>query len=105
MWFGFGIKHIARTLCETEQGAACAGICACLSLSYDSLFASKVLKALADASLVLDTLTPALSQWEALMNVCAGVVTDSTFSNTVEGFSACLATDLEDEHFLCMSQR
>lgn len=80
-------KHIATTLRETDQGAACAGICACLSVSYDSFFASKVLKALADASLAPNTLTPALYQWGALMNVCSGVVTDSTFSNTVEDFS------------------
>jgi hypothetical protein len=28
LWFGFGVKHVIRTLAETEQGIACAGICA-----------------------------------------------------------------------------
>jgi hypothetical protein len=62
LWFGFGINHVVRTLCETEQGATCTGICACLSVSYDSFFASKVLKSLADSSLAPNTLTSALSQ-------------------------------------------
>lgn len=56
LWFGFGIKHVVRTLCETEQGATCAAICACLSVSYDPLFASQVLKALADEAMVPGTL-------------------------------------------------
>lgn len=88
LWFGFGIKHVVRSLCETEQGAACAAMCACLSVSYDTFYASKVLKELADACLTPTTLTPALSQWAALINVCAGAVTDSKFPVLVEGFSS-----------------
>lgn len=62
LWFGFGIKHVVRTLCETEQGATCAAICACLSVSYDLSLASQVLKALTDEYMTPGTLTPALSQ-------------------------------------------
>lgn len=40
LWFGFGIKHVLKTLCETEQGAACAAMCACLSVSYDTAYSS-----------------------------------------------------------------
>jgi hypothetical protein len=87
LWFGFGIKHIVRTLCETEQGATCAAICACLSVSYDSFIASQVLKAITDESTAPGSLTPALSQWGALVNVCAGAVEDSQFPMLVEGFS------------------
>jgi hypothetical protein len=28
VWFGFGVKHIVRTLTETEQGAMCVALCA-----------------------------------------------------------------------------
>ena len=87
LWFGFGVKHITRILCETEQGATCVAICACLSVSYDLSFASQVLKAITDKSKTPGALTPALSQWGALMNVCAGAVTDSQFPRLVEGFS------------------
>lgn len=91
LWFGFGIKHIVRTLCETEQGATCTAICACLSVSYDTLFAGQVLKDLADESKVPGSLTPSLPQWAALVDVCSGAVTDSKFPTLVEGFSRLIA--------------
>ncbi|KAL3417598.1 ankyrin repeat-containing protein [Phlyctema vagabunda] len=90
LWFGFGIKHVVRTLCETEQGATCAAICACLSVSYDTFCASNILKAIADSSKTPNSLTPSLSQWGALTRVCAGSVENSTFPNAVEGFSRLL---------------
>ena len=72
LWFGFGVKHIVRTLSETEQGATCAAICACLSLSYNNFFCSKVLKSLADQQRAPNSLMPSLSQWAALVNICSG---------------------------------
>jgi hypothetical protein len=90
LWFGFGVKHVVRTLCETEQGAACAGICACLSVSYDTFFSSNVPKAMADNCMAPKALTPALSQWGSLMRVCQGSVLNSNFPNTAEGFSRLL---------------
>lgn len=87
LWFGFGVKRVVRTLCETEQGATCAAICACLSVSYGSFLASQVLKALTDRSMVPGTLTPALSQWGSLLNVCACAVEASQFPKLVKGFS------------------
>jgi hypothetical protein len=56
LWFGFGVKHIVRLLSETEQGATCAAVCSCLSVSYDPLFGSKVIKALADRPRILSRL-------------------------------------------------
>ncbi|KAH8745734.1 hypothetical protein BGZ57DRAFT_918328 [Hyaloscypha finlandica] len=91
LWFGFGVKHIVRILSETEQGTACAAMCACLSVSYDSLFSSRVLKALTDQQAAPDALTPSLSQWNALLNVCAGAVSNSKFSKQVEGMTRLLA--------------
>lgn len=87
LWFGFGIKHVVRTLCETEQGATCAAICACLSVSYDLSLGSQVLKALTDEYMTPGTLTPALSQWGSLLRVCAGAIADSQFATLVEVFS------------------
>ncbi|OBT48782.1 hypothetical protein VE00_00700 [Pseudogymnoascus sp. WSF 3629] len=87
MWFGFGVKHIIRTLSETEQGATCAAICACLSVSYDKFFCSKVLKALADQQKAPNSLMPSLSQWAALANICSGAVSSSRFPQLVEVYS------------------
>lgn len=83
MWFGFGVKHIVRTLSETEQGATCAAICACLSVSYDKFFCSKVLKALADQQRAPNTLMPSLSQWASLVEICSGAVLGSQFPQLV----------------------
>lgn len=74
LWYGFCIKHIVRILCETEYGATCAAICACLSVSYDSFLASQGLKALADEYTPPGRLTPALSQWCAFIDVCSGAL-------------------------------
>jgi hypothetical protein len=90
LWFGFGVKHIVKILSETERGSACAAMCACLSVSYDSLFSSRVLKALANQQAAPNTLTPSLSQWNALLSVCAGAITDSAFPKLVEGMSRLL---------------
>ncbi|KFY02187.1 hypothetical protein O988_02339 [Pseudogymnoascus sp. VKM F-3808] len=87
MWFGFGVKHIVRTLSETEQGATCGAICACLSVSYDKFFCSKVLKALADQQRTPNSLMPSLSQWAALVNICSGAVLGSRFPQLVEVYS------------------
>ncbi|KAL5347862.1 hypothetical protein ACLOAV_007272 [Pseudogymnoascus australis] len=87
MWFGFGVKHIVRTLSETEQGATCAAICACLSVSYDKYFCGKVLKALADQQKAPNSLMPSISQWVALANICSGAVLGSRFPQLVEVYS------------------
>lgn len=87
MWFGFGVKHIVRTLSETEQGATCAAICACLSVSYDKFYCSKVLKAMADQQKAPNSLMPSISQWAALTNICSGAVSGSRFPQLVEAYS------------------
>ncbi|KFY82595.1 hypothetical protein V498_08536 [Pseudogymnoascus sp. VKM F-4517 (FW-2822)] len=87
LWLGFGVKHIVRTLSETEQGATCVAICACLSVSYDKFFCSKVLKALADQQRVPNSLMPSLSQWMALVQICSGTVLGPRFPQLVEVYS------------------
>ncbi|CZT13386.1 uncharacterized protein RCO7_09795 [Rhynchosporium graminicola] len=92
LWFGFGVKHVIRTLAETEQGIACAGICARLSVSYDSFNGSKVLKAMADIQKAPKTMTPPLSQWSSLLGTCAGGV---NFPHLVNGISRFLSPSQE----------
>lgn len=85
-WFGFGLKHVIRTLCETEQGVICTGVCACLCVSYDSDFRARVLQSMCGKVLKHDGLSPSLPQWAKLVNVCAGSLAHSTFPDRVEGF-------------------
>ena len=46
LWFGFGVKHVVRSLGETEQGVACEALCACLSVSYSTEVGAQILSAL-----------------------------------------------------------
>ncbi|KFX93252.1 hypothetical protein V490_04931 [Pseudogymnoascus sp. VKM F-3557] len=100
MWFGFGVKHIVRTLSDTEQGLTCVAMCACLSVSYDKFFCSKVLKAFADQQRAPKSLMPSLSQWAALVNICSGTVSGSQFPRLVEGHARLTQSYGEGRHCL-----
>ena len=93
LWFGFGVKHIVRSLCETKQGATCAALCACLRVSYNTETSARVLSVLCDQLLPSDGLSPALSQWAALSNVCSGALNSSKFPVMVDGFCRLAFTD------------
>lgn len=93
LWFGVGFKHLIRTLMETEQGATFVAVSSSLMVSYDCEFSAAVLKALCDKSAMPEKLTPALSQWGALVNLCAPAVTGSQFPILVEGFSRLLVSN------------
>ena len=86
LWFGFGVKHIVRSLCETKQGATCAALCACLRVSYSTEMSARVLSVLCDQLLPSDGLSPALPQWAALIDVCSGALSPSKFPAMVDGF-------------------
>ena len=86
LWFGFGVKHIVRSLCETKQGATCAALCACLRVSYSTEMSARVLSVLCDQMLPSDGLSPALPQWAALIDVCSGTLSPSKFPAMVDGF-------------------
>ena len=93
LWFGFGVKHIVRSLCETKQGATCAALCACLRVSYSTEMSARVLSVLCDQLLLSDGLSPAIAQWGALIDVCSGALSPSKFPNTVDGFCRLAFTD------------
>ena len=86
LWFGFGVKHVVRSLCEIEQGVVCAGICACLSVSYGPETRSRVLQSMCNDILGGGELAPSLPQWGALIDVCSGALANSKFPDLVEGF-------------------
>ena len=84
------MKHIVRSLVDTEQGACCVAMCACLSVSYNSFVGGQILKELCDSSRVPPQFSPSLSQWAALFDVCAGAVAISQFPQKVDGFNRIL---------------
>ena len=100
LWFGFGVKHIVRSLCETKQGATCAALCACLRVSYSTEISARVLSVLCDQLLPSDGLSPALPQWAALIDVCSGALSPSKFPVMVDGFYRLAFTDRQ-RHSQC----
>lgn len=95
LWFGVGFKHLIRTLMETEQGATLVAVSSSLMISYSCEFSAAVLKALCDKSMLPEKLTPALSQWGALVKLCAPAVIASQFPILVEGFSRLLVSNAD----------
>lgn len=86
IWFGFGVKHIVTDLAETEEGLTLVALCAALTSTYDSLFAARVLRELCILCKAPQSFTPALRQWKALVELCAGILTSSHFELVLGGF-------------------
>lgn len=97
LWFGIGFKHLIKTLMETEQGATLIAVSSGLMISYSCEFSAAVLKALCDKSMLPEKLTPALSQWGALISLCTPAVIASKFPILVEGFSRLLMSNADKE--------
>lgn len=97
LWFGFGIKHVARLLAESEQGIACIALCGSLSVSYDKFYCAQVLRSMTQIQSAPGNLSPSISQWSSLVDVCSGTLVSSEFPNIVEGFCR-LWYDYQNEH-------
>lgn len=86
IWFGFGVKHIVTDLAETEEGLTFVALCAALTSTYDSLYAARVLRELCILCKAPQSFTPALRQWKALIELCAGILAASHFELVLGGF-------------------
>ena len=86
IWFGFGLKHVVVDLSASEEGLTLVGICAALSVTYDNLYSAQVLRDLCHLCKAPESLTPALGQWRALLNICSGILSSGSFSLRLNGF-------------------
>lgn len=80
LWFGFGIKSLARTLGTTDQGCSLLALCAALTECFLEDYASEVLHHLAVYHKSSTDVSPALSQWLSIVQACAGVLTTTKFT-------------------------
>ncbi|KAB8269947.1 hypothetical protein BDV30DRAFT_229418 [Aspergillus minisclerotigenes] len=87
LWFGFGIKHVVRSLVESEQGMTCVALCGGLSVAYDRFYCAQVLRSMAHIQGAPKDLSPSIAQWSNLVDTCSGTLRSSDFPNIVEGFS------------------
>ncbi|KAL3475874.1 hypothetical protein BJX99DRAFT_270852 [Aspergillus californicus] len=97
LWFGFGIKHVVRLLVESEQGMACVALCGGLSVSYDKFYCAQVLRSMTQIQSAPGNLSPSISQWSSLVEVCSGTLLPSEFPHMVEGFSRLWYNDQDRE--------
>jgi len=79
LWLGFGIKHIVRSLSESQQGIACIGICSCMTEEFSTSTSAKILRELFELYDPPAELRPSLRQWYALIQACEGVVASTNF--------------------------
>lgn len=86
IWFGFGVKHVVTDLAETEEGLTLIALCAALSTTYDSLYGARVLRELCGLCKAPQSFSPAIRQWQILVELCAGILTSSHFVLVLDGF-------------------
>ena len=88
IYYGFGVKHIVRTLADSAEGMATLAICSCIvevhSLSVSTQIVQEYAKLYGGRS--EDHLIPSFRQWECLVNSCSGVLATSPFGSVVEFF-------------------
>lgn len=84
LYFGFGYTSYVRVLAETRPGTNFIALCSCISEVHSENVAARILAALWKELRFPSEYEPAYSQFVALVRACAGVITTTTFAQTVE---------------------
>ena len=88
MYFGFGVKHIVRTLAESREGMTTVAICAAMAEIHGSWMSAFIVQEYAKlySAGAPGNLVPSYRQWEALVKSCSGVLSQSPFGLVFEFF-------------------
>jgi hypothetical protein len=86
IWFGFGIKHVVRSLAQTTEGQVCIMLCASLAEVHSTGLSARILSAMVDIASRPGSkaFTPSLAQWHSLINTCSGVLAPTSFGVVAE---------------------
>ncbi|KAK6501392.1 hypothetical protein TWF481_009232 [Arthrobotrys musiformis] len=87
LYFGFGVKHIVRSLADSAEGLSIVSICAILSDFYGTDFTGLILREFFKLLQPPAELTPTLAQWRNLAQTCAGALSHSSFKHHLSGIS------------------
>lgn len=95
VYFGFGVKHVARTLAQTTEGATFIMLCSALAEAHSVRLSARVLFELTRlySSNTTPVMTPSLRQWLLVVEACCGLLSSSPFGVVVEQFMS-LAGDV-----------
>ncbi|XTI89480.1 putative ankyrin repeat-containing protein [Cenococcum geophilum] len=91
----YGKLSVIKDLADTEHGMVCVALCACMSISYDSFYAAGVLRELCKIRGTPPDFLPSVHQWKALVDICAGSVSNSKFPILLEGLIRCVLPNAE----------
>lgn len=84
IWFGVGVRHILRVLVQNAHGASLVALCAGLSEGHDQSTSALVIYEIVKRFGSPCDMTPAFSQWEALVKVCSSIFCHSTLGLRIE---------------------
>ncbi|KAF2253854.1 hypothetical protein BU26DRAFT_230812 [Trematosphaeria pertusa] len=85
LWFGFGVRALARTLVLTSEGTSLLALCACLGECFHEDLAPEVMFHIVKAYGAPGELTPSTAQWAAIIKACSGSLATSKFPLLAEG--------------------
>ena len=80
---GIGYQSFVRVLAETQIGINCIALCSCLVDTHSAELAAWVLRELWSTEAFPSQFEPSYAQFLALVSACAGVVSGTTFGETV----------------------
>ena len=67
LWFGFGIRSLAKVAATTQKGVSCLALCAALSEGYQEDMASDILSEIFKLNNPPQYISPSLCEWRALL--------------------------------------
>jgi hypothetical protein len=79
LYYGFGYRSFVNVLTETKAGVKLVALCACLVDTHSVPIAAEVLAALWKLEAFPVEFEPSMSQYNALVTACAGVVAATVF--------------------------
>ena len=85
IWFGFGVKHLVRSLSQSNDGMACLGLFGSLTEVFSPEVSALVAYELSKLLYPGEKL-PAVSQWQRMLAVCSGILATSNFPLIAEQF-------------------
>ena len=88
IYYGFGVKHIVRTLADSAEGMATLAICSSIVEVHSLSVSTQIVQEYAKlyGGNFEGNLMPSFRQWECLVNSCSGVLATSPFGSVVEFF-------------------
>ncbi|KAF3142725.1 hypothetical protein TWF703_000228 [Orbilia oligospora] len=88
LYFGFGVKHVVRSLADSAEGLSIVSLCSILADFYGIDHSGLILRELFKLLNPPVEFTPTRTQWTSLIKACVGALSHSNFKNHLTGISS-----------------